>query len=412
MHILMVSDVYFPRINGVSTSIQSFARVFVALGHRVTLIAPDYPASLPARPSGIAAETVGAGGGDTDDGIDIIRVRASRVPFDPEDRLMSWRAIRRLMPLLRDRGIDVVHVQTPFVAHVAGVRVARQLQARLVVSYHTFFEAYFEQYLPWVPSRWLRGIARHHSRRQCDQADAVIAPSTQMRDRLAEYGVSRPVHVVPTGLPHNAFAIVADNGFRRRHRLPDNAFVLLYLGRVAFEKNIGFLIDVFANVRRRIAGSLLVIAGEGPARGDLRRRADGLGLGEDVRFVGYLDRDTELRDCYQACDLFVFASETETQGLVLLEAMASGLPVVSTVHMGTRDVLRDGEGCVVAPPETGGFADCVVRLHADAERRTDLARRAVAYAREWRADSKAHEMLALYRELLETADAAAAGECR
>jgi glycosyltransferase involved in cell wall biosynthesis len=168
---------------------------------------------------------------------------------------------------------------------------------------------------------------------------------------------------------------------------------------------------MFVDVRRRVAGSLLVIAGEGPAGGDLRRRAAGLGLGDDVRFVGYLDRDTELRDCYQACDLFVFASETETQGLVLLEAMASGLPVVSTVHMGTRDVLRDGEGCLVAPAEVGPFADRVVRVHDDSELRKALAESAVVYAREWRAESKADEMLALYAELTDTADAEAAGEC-
>jgi 1,2-diacylglycerol 3-alpha-glucosyltransferase len=410
MHILMVSDVYFPRFNGVSTSIQSFARVFVALGHRVTLIAPDYPPNAPG-PSPVHADLAVDAASGAGDGIEVLRVAASRVPFDPEDRLMSWRAVRRLLPGLCGRGIDVVHVQTPFVAHIAGVRIARLLQVRLVVSYHTFFEAYFEQYLPWAPRAWLRGIARYYSLRQCNQADAVVAPSTQMRDRLNEYGVSRPVRVVPTGLPPTAFERVADNGFRRRHGLPDDAFILLYLGRVAFEKNIAFLIEMFVDVRRRVAGSLLVIAGEGPARQDLRRRAAGLGLGDDVRFVGYLDRDTELRDCYQACDLFVFASETETQGLVLLEAMASGLPVVSTVEMGTRDVLRDGEGCLVAPPEAGPFADRVVRVHDDCELRTGLAQSAVAYARKWRAESKADEMLALYGELLDTADAAAAGGC-
>lgn len=414
MHILMVSDVYFPRINGVSTSIESFARVFVACGHRVTLIAPGYPSDRlsPRRRSGDPPVVSATDAADRSAAIDVIRIAASRVPFDPEDRLMSWRAVRRLLPALRDRAIDVVHVQTPFVAHLAGVRLARSLRVKLVVSYHTYFEAYFEKYLPWVPGSWLRQIARHYSRRQCNQADAVVAPSHPMRERLSAYGVETPIHVIPTGLPPAAFEVVQRNGFRHRHGLPDEAFVLLYLGRVAFEKNIGFLLDVFADVRRRTHGAVLVIAGEGPAREDLRRRAVGRGLGESVRFVGYLDRDTELRDCYQASDLFVFASETETQGLVLLEAMASGLPVVSTVHMGTRDVLRDGEGCVVAPSEVAPFADCVVQLYDDPGRRQDLARRGVAYARGWRADTRAEDMLALYRGLLAPADVEPAGELR
>ena len=161
----MLSDVYFPRVNGVSTSIQTFAASFQELGHAVTLVAPEYPNAC-------------------DPELEVLRIRSTRLPFDPEDRLMSLRAIRRLLPELGRRSFDLVHIQTPFAAHYAGLHIERRLVLKTVVSYHTFFEAYFEKYLPWVPTSWLRGLARSYSRKQCNQVDAVVSPSRPMLDRL------------------------------------------------------------------------------------------------------------------------------------------------------------------------------------------------------------------------------------
>lgn len=381
MHILMLSDVYFPRINGVSTSIQTFAGSFLEQGHRVTLIAPRYPDAY-------------------EPAFEVLRIPAVRLPFDPEDRLMSMSAIKRLVPQLKQRDIDIVHVQTPFVAHYAGIHLGRALGVPVVVSYHTFFEAYFEKYLTWLPGAWLRAMARRYSRRQCNQVDAVISPSRQMLEKLREYGVSRPAAVIATGLPEASFEVVPHNAFRERHGLPDDAYLLLYVGRVAHEKNIELLIAMFERVQAAVPHAMLLIAGEGPALQGLRKRAHATGRGAQIRFVGYLDRSTELLECYQASDTFVFASQTETQGLVLLEAMASGLPVVSTASMGSLDVLVEGQGCLISPPQPQAFADRVITLYADAGQRVELARRGIAYARAWSTEAKAQRMLDFYRGVL------------
>lgn len=383
MHILMLSDVYFPRINGVSTSIQTFATAFMDLGHSVTLIAPEYPATFDAE-------------------FEVIRVRSRRLPLDPEDRLMSLTAAKQLAPLLRSRQIDIVHIQTPFVAHYAGLHLGRALGTRVVVSYHTFFEAYFEKYLPHVPAPLLRWIARRFSRTQCNQVDAVISPSRPMGEKLLEYGVRRPAAVIPTGLPAENFRVIAHNDFRRRYGLREDAFVLLFVGRVAFEKNIEFLFEMFGLVWPIVANAVLLVAGEGPALSKLRALTARLGATQQIRFVGYLHRATELLACYQSSDVFVFASQTETQGLVLLEAMASGLPVVSTASMGCGDVLVDGEGCLVSPPEPQAFAERVISLHRDGRRRAELSRRAVTYARRWSGRVKARDMLAFYEQTLQS----------
>jgi glycosyltransferase involved in cell wall biosynthesis len=144
--------------------------------------------------------------------------------------------------------------------------------------------------------------------------------------------------------------------------------VLVHVGRIAHEKNIDFLLRMLVRVRAEMPDILLLIAGEGPALEHCRRLATELGLGANVHFAGYLDRRRELLDCYRAGDLFVFASRTETQGLVLLEAMAQGVPVVSTAHMGTIDILGPGRGCVVVEEQERKFAAEIVRLMDDALR--------------------------------------------
>jgi glycosyltransferase involved in cell wall biosynthesis len=173
----------------------------------------------------------------------------------------------------------------------------------------------------------------------------------------------------------------------------------VYVGRVAHEKNIGFLVEVVARLRPRVPDILLLVAGEGPALEHLRRRVRRMGLEGHVRFVGYLSRQGELGDCYCAGDAFVFASRTETQGLVILEAMALGVPVVSTAVMGTRDVLREGQGALVAEDDVGHFAGRVRELLGDPDLRARLGAAGRAYAAGWSSGAMAERMLALYGAL-------------
>ena len=155
--------------------------------------------------------------------------------------------------------------------------------------------------------------------------------------------------------------------FRGRYGIAQNRFVLLFVGRVAHEKNIGFLLRVADRVSKHVPEVLLLIAGDGPARERLEQEVAQLGLSGNVMFIGYLDRHTELNSCYHSADIFVFASKTETQGLVLLEAMAQGVPVVSIAEMGTRDVLREGAGVWIANEELEDFSGKIIRMLRDAD---------------------------------------------
>ncbi|HMQ12324.1 MAG TPA: glycosyltransferase, partial [Candidatus Competibacter phosphatis] len=186
MKILMLSDVYFPRVNGVSTSIQTFRRELGRLGHEVWVVAPEYGPP--------AAEEEG-----------VNRVPSRQVLFDPEDRMMRSGPLGRRLWALNDWGCDLVHVQTPFVAHYAGLRLARRWGVPCVETYHTFFEEYLFHYLPVLPKSAWRAVARVLSRRQCNRLNGLVVPSQAMREVLERYGVRTTMRVIPTGMPLDAF---------------------------------------------------------------------------------------------------------------------------------------------------------------------------------------------------------------
>ncbi|MDD4966413.1 glycosyltransferase [Halothiobacillus sp.] len=389
MHILMISDVYFPRINGVSTSIQSFRSELIASGHRVTLICPDYPESITLERAK-----------DQHDDEDILRLPSRKVLLDPEDRMMSYGAIINLLPILRGRTIDIVHIHTPFVAHYAGVKLARKLAIPVVESYHTFFEEYLYNYVRWAPRNWLKWAARFFSKSQCNAVDALVVPSSPMRDALQTYGVRTGMHIIPTGLNLDTFHTPPTSDFRAKLSIRDDQPILLYVGRVALEKNIDFLLNMMPFVLKETPEAILVIAGEGPAESHLQRKVAAMGLQASVKFVGYMRRDGALQDAYRAADLFVFASRTETQGLVLLEALALGTPVVALGAMGTLDVLNPDGGCMIAPDDPSEFAEAVNQTLNQPDRYQQLVDQAPRYAETWTAAQKTQQLLEMYRQQL------------
>lgn len=380
MRVALLSDVYFPRVNGVSTSIETFRRELPAFGVETLLVAPAY--------GGEAASS------------DLIRLPARPVPRDPEDRLMGYRAALALEGRLRGAGVDLIHIQTPFVGHYAGLGLARRLGVPVLATYHTLFEEYLHHYLPQLPKGALRCLARKLSRSQCNALDRIIVPSPAMARRLSDYGVTTRSEILPTGIPCAQFAGGDGASFRQRLGIPPERPVALYVGRVAFEKNIDFLIAAVDQARRKLPDLLLLIAGEGPARAALAAEVAARGLQDAVRFLDYLDRATELPDCYAAADLFVFASRTETQGLVLLEALAAGTPVLALAEMGTTEIMAPGEGTVTSPGDPQAFATLMAELLTDRARLAALAAAGPAHAARWSDQSLAKRLAHLYQDIL------------
>ncbi len=382
MRILMISDVYFPRVNGVSTSILTFQQELAAQGHEVHIIAPEYPAGHP-------------------EAAHITRIESGYVMLDPEDRLMKKAKIYSLLPRLREQNFDIVHIQTPFLAHYAGIKLARELNIPTIETYHTFFEEYLYHYVPLLPKFITRRITRSFSRSQCNAVNAVIVPSLAMRTVLTEYGCTTPMHIAPTGIQMAKFDSGDGARFRVKHGIPLDRPLLLHVGRVAHEKNIGFLLEVLANLRKSHPDVLMLICGEGPARNDLEQQVKRMDLSANAMFVGYLDRETELLDCYRSADVFTFASRTETQGLVLLEAMALGVPVVSTAVMGTIDIVSPERGALKAEENVADFSAKASRLLSDKALREKMGLEGREYAETWSAPATARRVADIYQGVID-----------
>ena len=381
MRVLFVSDVYFPRVNGVSTSIRTFRSDLAHLGVETMLVTPAYP------------------GAAQDDDPSIIRVPSGGVPRDPEDRRFLGGPLKRALNRELAAKVDLVHIHTPFIAHYAGVRFAREHGLPVVATYHTFFEDYLHHYVPILPRGIGRWIARRFTLSQCADVAALISPSAPMRDALQAYGVTTPIEVLPTGPRGRKLRA------RRRRALSQ---AVRAVGRKAAPAVRG---PRGLREEHRLPAAHLRACSHAPARcavrhrgrrsracASLNRLARELGIQESVRFIGYLDRSTELPDCYAAGDAFVFASRTETQGLVLLEAMAQGTPVVSTAELGTRSILTPDCGAYVVPEQEEAFAAAVVqalRLAPDAPRRAQLR----AHAESWASLAMARRLVSFYEKV-------------
>ena len=381
MNILMISDVYFPRVNGVSTSMQTFCRELVSRGHAVTIVAPDY----------------GVPDGETE--FEMIRLPSRRIFFDPEDRLIKKSAARSVVHDLARRSWDVIHIHTPFRAHQIGVELARMTGRPTVESYHTYFEEYIANYLPWFPPSVLRFFVRRFSRSLCGNIDHMVVPTTEMAEVLRGYGIETPSTVVPTGIRLDEFANGDGARFRRTHGIGETQPMLLTVSRLAIEKNIDFLLEVARVLKAEFDDFVFVIAGEGPDAPRLQRLTRSLGLDRYVRFLGNLDRRTTLLDCYSAADVFMFASSTETQGLVLIEAMACGAPIVSTAVMGTATVLRDTRSALISTGDLNEFASLVARLMRSPEERKTLSAAGPHDAARWSAPVLMQKVIAMYETL-------------
>lgn len=351
------TDSYRPYMSGVVRSIDTLIAELSALGHETFVFAPGYPSHT--RREG-----------------NVFRFVSIPSPAHREFRLgipVSW----RLAGTAADLRLDLVHVHAPFLLGQLGARLARRRGIPLVFTYHTMYHHY-THYLP-VARGISQGLALRWGRDFCNRCDLVIAPTASVRDFLASQGVRVPVEVVPTGIYPQRFRQGDPTWLRRDYSLKDRR-ILLYAGRLAPEKNIPFLLRSFVRVRAARPDAHLVLAGGGPQEAALRTLVADLGLAGSVTFTGHLP-DQELVHCYAGADLFAFPSTTDTQGIVLIEAQAAGLPVVAVRSFGTSDMVAHGRDGLLCDPSEAAFARAVLRLLDD-----DAARAAMSAAARPKAD--------------------------
>lgn len=381
MRIALVTDTYRPRVNGVVTSIDTFAREFRRMGHETVVVGPAFPAAPP-EPF-------------------IVRIPSHYIFFDPEDRLPDpWMPSGRriVSSQVFAKHFDIIHTQTPFSLGVAALGWARAMKAPIVHTYHTMFESY-AHYIRFLPRSLTISLAKRISRWYCNKMDLVVAPSAHMRDILAAYDVCRPIVVNPTGIKIELLQNANGSAFRQRNNISPDTPLLLFMGRIGWEKNIEFLFKALQEVRKRIPEAKMMVAGDGPARAGIMELARRMGLGGYVLFFGYFSA-ANWADCYAAADVFTFASVTETQGLVVTEAMAAGTPVVAVGRMGVADIMAGDRGGFLVDLDVSAFAATVLTLLKDPDLRRRKSLEARAFAREWSSEAMAGCMLTHYQQVI------------
>jgi phosphatidylinositol alpha 1,6-mannosyltransferase len=378
--VLYCTDTYPPQVNGVSVVTALSIAGLRARGWDCMVVAPGYP---PIMPQGPLAQ-------ERDE--QLVAIPSVAFPPYPDIRLAAP-AYRRVSNVVRAFKPDLVHSATEFMIGRLGQIAAKRAGIVRLSSYHTDFSRYTEAYgVPWLRPSVSRYIARFHRR-----SARVFTPSAPAREDLRALGVTN-VDVWGCGVDVDTFSPQRRSQPLRAAYAVDDSVVFLHVGRLAAEKGADRIVRAFLIARELLpAGAArLIVAGAGPEELALRTLA-----GPDVLFLGVLDRQRSLPRLYASADAFLFASLTETLGLVVLEAMSSGLPVVATPAGGVADHLRDEQNGIAVPPnDVDAMARAIVALTLDVarRRRLGLGARRTAVALDW--ESELDRLDAAYRNVL------------
>jgi glycosyltransferase involved in cell wall biosynthesis len=396
--ICMVTDTFWPRINGVSVSISTMTRALRTLGHEVTIVAPEYD-HLPTRRGLVSGDDTPLEG--------VVRFPSHPLLFFPEDCVARYvgRQYRRQLDQIREIGFDIVHTHTPLALGILATYWQHKAPVPLVHTFHTLFQDFMPHYFPFrhMPPRAARTVARWFSVNAfhwyCNRCDCILAPSHQVAQVLESYYVRPPVEIVPSGIEIERFQRGQGAAIREAWGVGPEEKLLLFSGRVCFEKNVALLVQATAHVVRRDPTVKLAIVGQGPAEKALQKLTQQLDLASNVLFTGYQPY-AEMANVYAAADLFVFSSQTETQGLVTVEAMASGTPVVAVRGPGTLDLLEGEVGGLLCDPDEQDMADKVLRLLDDPLIYAEKAAQARERAQQFSCLAMARRVSGIYQSLL------------
>lgn len=380
MEVAFFTDSYRPYVSGVVNSIDTLKTHLEYRNHGVCIFAPAYP---------------GRAGRDRHGG-SVFRYASLGAPVYPQYRVPIPLSVG-LATTLRRMGIQVIHAHSPFLMGRLGASAARRLDLPLVFTFHTLYDFYFDVYAGPMKDLF-RPALMNYLRSFCNQCSLIIAPSRPVAAGIGAMGIHAPVEVVPTGIPLERYGGPPQEDMRARWGIPPDAVLFLYVGRLAAEKDPDLLLEAFALAARHEETACLLLVGDGPLRESLTEKAAAYGLAGRVRFTGGQPPEF-MPDFYKAADVFAFPSRSETQGLVLVEAMAAGLPVAAVNAAVTADVVGDSPAGILTDPTPEALAQAM--LMAALTDRPARSRAARDRARDFSAHLMARRVENVYQDLVD-----------
>ncbi len=379
MRIGIFSESYEPVMNGVSVSVATLIVELRKLGHEVYVFAPEYP-------------------GHKDEDSNVFRFPSVRT-WLARDYPLAIPYLPHIANIVKRLKLDIIHTQTPFMLGWLGLKLGARFSIPVISTNHTQYVEYVH-YFPYAPSTAAKSFLIGMMRRYYNQCGGVIVPSHPVSNMLTEYGVQTPIYVIPTG---NALDTsrndVARSAIRKKYGIPADARVLLYVGRLAQEKNLATLFTAFDRLSATHDNLYLLIVGGGPNESECRELVGKLPAADRIIFTGFIPRE-DLAEYYSSGDIFTFPSTTETQGLVLAEALRAGLPCVAVRAGGSPEMLVEGEDSLLSEDDSADFAgkiDVLLSNHALMEQ---FSIKAVENAARFSPQSMALRMLEAYGSVL------------
>lgn len=382
MNILMMTNTYLPHVGGVARSVEAFSEKYHELGHKVMIVAPNFD-----------------GADDSMSKAEVVRLPAIQ-NFNGSDFSVVLPISSFFTNVIERFKPDVVHSHHPFLIGSTALRLAVLYGFPHVFTHHTMYE----QYTHYVPgdSKRMRSFAKRLSTHYANLCDHVIAPSESIAKLLLQREVKAPISVIPTGVKLERFKAGDVSQFKADKNIPENAFVVGHLGRLAEEKNLPYLADAICLFLRQQPKAYALIVGEGPAHERICDSFVESGVADRVVMLGIIEGD-EFASAYRSMDVFAFASKSETQGMVLTEAMAAGVPVIGLDAPGVREVLKDKQnGRLLLDASIEQFATTLGEFAALSKVAKERYRKgALATAEEFSLDNSARKALSLYQSLID-----------
>jgi len=375
LKIAVFSDSYHPYLSGVVRSIDLFQEELNKKGVQFTFFIPAY---------GIYKKEKG-----------VYRFFSLPAPTN-KDFHLALPFSAKLYSTLRAEKVDIIHVHSPFLLGRLGQKAGRKLNIPVVFTYHTLYEEYVH-YFPFA-QKTAKAITSWYTLKFANKCEAVVCPTEAIREYLLEKGLTSRTEVIPTGIDLQPF-FKADRNFLKDHLKINDQKVCLFVGRVAPEKNVDFLLDSFKIVAEKVNNVVLVVVGGGPELTHYIKKAEQFGLGEKVKFIGPVSPE-EVPQYYAGADLFLFPSVTETQGIVFAEAKAAGLPTVGIRAFGSKSMVFEGVDGFLTSLNTKEYAEKVIYLLEQDELRKKFSSNARQNAQMFSKEYTAKLMYKLYQSLL------------
>jgi 1,2-diacylglycerol 3-alpha-glucosyltransferase len=378
MNIAMFTNTYLPHVGGVARSISTYEEELRRRGFQVNIVAPEYEGAQESTEQVFRVPAIQKFNGSDFS----LRV--------PQPWLIS-NYIDKVQP-------DLIHTHHPFVLGDAGLRTAYERQLPLVFTHHTMYEQY-THYLP-LDSEAMKRFAIQMATEYCNLCDHVIAPSQSIENLLRKRGVQVPVTTIPTGISLEFYGSGDGGRFREKFEIPSDAVVIGHVGRLAEEKNLTFLATAVAESLADHPQAVFLVVGNGDHRSEMERILSERALPGQFLFTGCLTGG-DLADAYAAMDVFAFSSQSETQGMVIAEALAAGNPVLALDGPGVREVVEERNGILLdGHAGEAEFAEALARLLADPERLARMSEAARASVVDFGIECCADRLGELYRTLI------------